>query len=215
GGAVLSPAVQVRVTEALGNAVPGRSVSLALVGTGTLTGGGPMASDGNGVASFASLKVDVAGSKQLAAASGALPVATSNAFAVSPGPAAALAFVVQPASAGVGATLSPAVQVKVTDASGNAVSGAAVSLALVGTGTLAGGGPTASDAGGVASFAALSVNRAGSKQLTATSAALPPTTSGTFTVSCPVVTVSPAALPNGSVNSPYLATLGAAGGQSP
>src|SRR5439155_25089442 len=126
---------------------------------------------------FAGVSINLAGSKQLTASSGALPGVTSAAFTVSPAAAASLAFTVQPTDVVAGVAIAPAVRVKVADGFGNAVSGSTVSLALVGAGTLTGGGAAVSDASGNASFAGLSINLAGSKQLTASSGALPSVTS--------------------------------------
>src|SRR5262245_34172832 len=182
-GASIAPAVQVKVADAFGNGVGGGAVSRLLVGTGVLTGGGATATDANGIATFGAVSVDLAGSKQLSATSGALTPATSAAFTVSAAAAATVTFEVQPSDVVAGATITPAVQVKVADAFGNGVAGESVSLALVGTGVLTGGGATATDANGVATFSALSVDLAGSKQLSATSGALTPATSASFAVS--------------------------------
>src|SRR5206468_3354467 len=140
------------------------SVSLALVGTGTLTGGGAAMSDASGNASFAGLSINLAGSKQLTAASGTLSSVTSTAFIVSPAAAASLGFTIQPTNVVAGVAIAPAVLVRVAAAPCTAVLGSSVSLALVGTGTLTGGGAAVSDASGNASFAGLSINLAGSKQ---------------------------------------------------
>src|SRR4029077_1440826 len=145
--------------------------------------GGASLSNANGVASFSGLSVDLAGSKQLnASCVGVTPLA-SSAFTVSAAGAAALSFTAQPTNVVAGVSIAPVVRVKVADAFGNAVSGTSVSLALIGSGTLTGGGAAASDAGGIASFSGLSVNLAGSKQLRASSGALPTSSSNSFTVS--------------------------------
>lgn len=101
----------------------------------------------------------------------------STSVTVNPASAAALAFVQQPTTTVAGATMTPAVTVKILDAYGNLVSGDstdAVSLAITsGTGTagatLSGGGPVTAS-GGIAKFASLSINQAGTGYtLTATS----------------------------------------------
>src|SRR5207248_2459423 len=130
-GAAITPPVTVRVRDAFGNAVAGTSVALSLVGSGTRGGGGAAASDGNGLATFSALSVDLMGSKQLTASSGALTPVTSSAFTVSAGPASALAFQQQPTGAAAGAAITPAVSVRVRDAFGNSVSGTSVALSLV------------------------------------------------------------------------------------
>src|SRR5213079_1829769 len=112
-GVAIAPAVQVKVADAFGNAVPGAAVSLALVGTGTLTGGAATATDAHGLASFSGLSVDLVGAKTLSASSGSLTPATSGAFTVSPAAAAAMSFVVQPSAVVAGATMATPVKVKV------------------------------------------------------------------------------------------------------
>ena len=51
-----------------------------------------------------------------------------------------MSFDVQPSNVAAGSSITPAVQVKVVDAFNNPVAGESVSLALVGTGVLTGGG---------------------------------------------------------------------------
>src|SRR5262249_12879544 len=162
---------------------PGASVTLALSGTGTLTGGGAQVSDATGVATFSALSVNLVGSKQLSASCGVVTPLASVSFTVSPAAAASLSFTQQPTNVVAGVAIAPAVQVRVADAFGNAVSGTSVSLALAGSGTLTGGGAVASNASGIAGFGGLSVNLVGSKQLTASSGLLPTATSSSFTVS--------------------------------
>src|SRR5262249_34384641 len=149
-GVAIAPAVQVLVSDAFGNAVPGQLVSLSVGGSGTLTGGGAVASDAAGLATFAALSINLVRTKHLTAASGMLPPVPRAASAISPAAAAALAFAVGPSNVVAGVAFAPAVQVLVSDAFGNAVAGQLVGLSLVGTGTLSGGGAVASDAAGLA-----------------------------------------------------------------
>src|SRR5205823_4625655 len=130
-GATMSPGPRVKVVDAFGNGVAGAPVTLSLVGSGTLTGGAPVLSDATGTATFAGLSVDLVGSKQLTASTGVLTPVSSNAFTVSVGAASALVFFQQPSAIAAGATITPAVTVRVQDAFGNAVAGAPVSLGLV------------------------------------------------------------------------------------
>jgi hypothetical protein len=83
-GAVLSPAVVVRVQDALGNNVPAELVSLALVGTGSLGGYAPTSTNANGLATFSSLTVSQTGTgKALEASAAALPAVPSAPFNIS------------------------------------------------------------------------------------------------------------------------------------
>ena len=142
-----------------------------VAGSGTLTcTANPMASDSSGIAAFAGCAITgPVGSYTLEAtdtADGAV-VATSTAVTVVPGPAAQLVFVTGPSGIQAGSTITPAVTVSVEDSSGNvetADNTTQVGLTIgntAGGATLTGGGPvTVSD--GVATFAGLSVDRAGS-----------------------------------------------------
>ena len=214
-GATMSPAVQVKVTDVFGNPVESELVSLALVGTGTLSGGEAVPTGEFGIATFSGLSMNLAGSKQLTATSEALTPANSVSFTVFVGAPAALTFEVQPSDVLVGATMSPAVQVKVADAFGNPITGESVALALVGTGTLSGGGALATNGSGIATFSGLSVSLAGSKQLSATSGSLGPVSSASFNVTCPTLSLSPATLPNGATGDAYSQTITASGGTAP
>jgi hypothetical protein len=179
----MTPAVTVRVRDAFGNGVPGASLALALVGSGTLTGGAAQTSDGDGVATFPVLSVDVSGAKHLSASTGALAPVASDPFTVSAGAVSALAFEQQPSPIVAGATMVPAVKVRVRDALGNAVAGAPVTLGLVESGTLSGGAAVASDADGLATFGGLSVDQTGLKHLRATGVTGAPAVSDAFRVS--------------------------------
>jgi hypothetical protein len=60
-GVAIAPSVAVAATDAFGNVVPGASIALTMTGTGTLTGGGAVTTDTTGLATFASLSVDLVG----------------------------------------------------------------------------------------------------------------------------------------------------------
>src|SRR5258708_29313409 len=95
-----------------------------------------------------------------------------------------LAFVQQPTTVQVGATISPAVQVAVEDSSGNPFTPAAnpVTLALMGGSGLA-GTLTVVPVNGIATFSDLSVSSAGSGYtLIATSPGLGSATSNSFAI---------------------------------
>jgi hypothetical protein len=146
----------------------------------------------SGLASFSTLKIDSAGTGYtLGATSGSLTAATSNAFNVAVGPPAQLDFGQQPTSTTGGATISPAVTVRLLDAGGNqTASSNNVTLAITsGSGTSGahlsdGTSVTVAASGGVANFSSLSIDSAGSGYtLRATSGALPAATSSSFTIS--------------------------------
>ena len=221
-GASLAPAVMVAVEDASGNVETtdnSTSVSLALTtGPGTLSGGAPVTVSG-GIATFSGLSIDKAGSGDtLAAASSPAAIQAASApFDVTPGPATQLAFAQQPTSTTAGATIDPAVTVDVEDADGNVETGdssTTVTLALAaisGHPTLSGGGAV-TVSHGVATFAALSVDKTGDGDaLTASSG--PSYTGATSTVFSVAVGApallafvrQPSALTAGSVMAPSVA----------
>jgi hypothetical protein len=185
--------VVVTAHDSLGNTATGfaGSVSVAITsGTGT-TGaslrGTTTVNAVGGVATFAGLSVDSAGTGYALTATGA-GTATSQAFAVGPAPAARLVFTGQPPSstpAGAGF----AITVEARDSLGNVATGfgGTVTAAITsGTGTAGAslrGATAASASAGVAAFTGLNVDSAGTGYtLTAISAGLTPDTSTAFTV---------------------------------
>ena len=191
-GAAITPAVTVRVTDANGNLITGATTSITLAlganpGGGTL-GGTLTVSATGGIATFAGLSIDnAAAGYTLAASAGGLSGATSTAFDVTPGAPTNLAFGQQPTSTTGGATLAPAVTVLVRDANGNTVtsSTAAVTIAIgtnPGSGTL-GGTLTVNAVAGVATFADLHIDKAGTGYtLSAASAGVSGVTSAPFNI---------------------------------
>src|SRR5437667_395478 len=132
---LITPAVKVRVLDALGNLVPSftGSVTIALgsnPGGATLSGTTPVSAAG-GVATFFDLSLNKTGTGYTltASATGFTPV-TSTAFDIIPGTATQLAFTVQPSTTVAGATISPAVQVTALDPAGNPVPGFAGSVTI-------------------------------------------------------------------------------------
>jgi hypothetical protein len=187
-GGVISPAVQVVIQDAGGNTVTAAAnpVTLALTSgaglQGTLT-----ATPQNGVATFSNLSVSTAGSYTLSATSTGLTAATSAAFTVAT--PVKLAFLVQPSNALTGASISPAVQVAIQDATGNTVAGDTnpIAIALVGN-TELGGTLSVTPQNGVATFSNLTVSSQGSYTLSATSSGLTAATSTSFIVTSPPAT---------------------------
>jgi MYXO-CTERM domain-containing protein len=182
--------VSVEIQDAHGNrANAANSITLALQGGqgGTLGGTTTVAASG-GVATFSDLSIARAGTGyQLAAHATGLADATSGAFDISHGPAAAVAFTVQPSTAQAGTAISPAVRVALQDAFGNVATSAttAVTVAIGNNprnGTLS-GTKTVNAINGVATFADLSIHRNGKGYtLEATAGALPTATSAAFDI---------------------------------
>ena len=196
-GATLQP-VQVEIQDASGNRVSSATNSITVSiannpGGGVLSGTKTLAAVA-GVATFASLSIDRAGSGYtLAAASGSLGGSTSSGFNVTPGSAIRLSFFVEPSSATAGATLTPAIQIEVQDGFGNRVTTATntVTVALAanpGGGTLSGTLSHAAVAG-IATFNDLSVDTAAAGyRLSGSAAGLTPDTSAAFTISAGAAT---------------------------
>ena len=191
-GAALAPAVTVQVRDASGNLVTTATTAVT-VAIGTNPGGGTLSGTTTvnaaaGVATYANLGIDKAGTGYtLAASAGGLTGATSAAFNVAAGAASGLAITTQPSStAQSGSPFSQQPVIQLQDALGNAVSqsGVVVTAAIASGGGTLGGTPTATtNASGVATFANLSVTGlAGARTLTFTAAGLAGVTSGTITL---------------------------------
>jgi autotransporter-associated beta strand protein len=191
-GASIAPALQVAVEDQFGSILTGNTsnVTLALGANpsgGTLSGSLTVAAV-NGVATFSTLSINKVGTGYtLTAADGTLTGATSSAFNILVGTASKLVFAVQPGNATAGSTIAPAVQVAVTDASGNVVTSNSSSV-TVAVGSNAGGGTlggmaTVAASSGLATFSNLSINKSGSGYtLTAADGALTPGTSTAFNI---------------------------------
>ena len=192
-GSSISPAVQTTVQDSLGNTIASSTASIALsIGAnpagGTLSGTVTQVAVA-GVATFTNLSLNKTGvGYTLTAASGGLTGATSAGFDIFTGAAAKLAFSVQPASATAGTAIAPSIAVQ--DSSGNTVTSSNVSIGLAiganpGGGILSGTNPV-SAAAGVASFADLSIDRAGvGYTLRASAAGMADITSARFDITFP------------------------------
>ncbi|MGH7532019.1 MAG: hypothetical protein ACREL4_01900, partial [Gemmatimonadales bacterium] len=125
-GIALRPVVAVTVLDSAGRIVGAfhGSIVISLAAdpaNGTLSGT-LTATPTNGVATFSDLRVNRAASGyQLGAAASGLSGATSASFAITPGPAARIAFAVQPSNSQAGSPIQPAVTVKALDSLGNVV----------------------------------------------------------------------------------------------
>src|SRR5437016_4051858 len=172
-GATITPAVRVIARDPFGNTATGFTGDVTLTISVNASGGAlhgtiPVAAAA-GIASFADLSVDKAGTGYtLTASSGQLTRATSNAFNIEappPPPATHLGFRQQPTSTEAGAAITPAVTVAALDAAGNTVTGFTGNVTLaIGTnpsgGTMTGRGPVAA-VSGVATFASLKIDKDG------------------------------------------------------
>src|SRR3989440_4762343 len=191
-GEPLSPAVRVSAMDSTG------SVDTTFHGPVTVTlGEHPAGAElrgtravaaVRGVATFSNLSVNRSGTGYtLVATSPGVRGATSPASDVGPAAAARLVFTAPPHSAKVDGVLAPPVQVTAFDTLGNVATGFAdnvtVALAANASGGTLGGTTTVAAASGVATFADLSVNRAGTGyRLTASAGQLAGATSDPFDI---------------------------------
>ncbi len=127
----------------------------------------------------------------LTASSTGLTSATSSTFALT-GVASQVVFVQQPTSAIAGATITPSVTAELQDSNGDpvVVSGVNITLSMTTSGTLSGTLTQATNSSGLATFSDLSINLAGSKNLTAASTGLTAATSSAFSVTAGVASAS-------------------------
>jgi hypothetical protein len=206
-----------------GNPVSGASVALSATGSGNTLTQPAGATDVNGVAT-GTLRSTVVGAKVVSGAIDGTGIEQTDTVTVTPSVADRLAFIVQPGSATVDNTITPAVQVEIRDQFGNRVTGAGNPITLAigtnpGGGTLTGGGPVAA-VNGVATFTNLSIDQVGSGYtLTAAATSLSGATSTSFNISAGVVSasqsgvdVSPASIVAGSATSTITVTARDAGG---
>src|SRR6184192_1846505 len=169
-GEPLSPAVRVGAVDGTGAVDTTFHGAMTVTlgenpGRGTLRGTRTVDAV-RGVASFADLSINRAGTGYtLVATATGVRGATSPTFAVAPATAARLAFTAQPHTATVDSVLKPPVQVTALDSLGNVATSFAadvtVALAANASGGTLGGTTTVPATSGVATFADLSVNRAG------------------------------------------------------
>jgi hypothetical protein len=184
----LADPLVVIVTDSGGAGVPGIPVTWTVVAGGGSLSATSATTDASGQASVSLTLGPVAGPNIVSAGVTGLGAVTFAASATAPG-SASLSFSVQPANVTAGTGINPSVQVTVRDSLGNVATGstASVTLALTGGAGTAGahlrGTTTVSAAGGVATFAGLSVDSAGNGyRLTATASGLAGATSSTFNV---------------------------------
>jgi signal peptidase I len=143
-------------------------------------------STSSGAATFSSCKVTKPGTYTLAAATSGLTAATSASFTIISGPATKLAFSTSPSSAVSTTAFATQPVVTVQDASGNTVSASTTAVVLSITtpagATLGCASNTLNAVTGVARFSGCNVDKAGTYTLRASSGALSPATSTTFTI---------------------------------
>ncbi len=175
-------AVAVLLKDKFGNLVSGASVAVALSRGSLASGTTPVTTNAAGQAVFSDLAINTMGIYALLASVTGLPRFSSQAFAVTPGAAAALTFLTQPRGTTAGARLSP-FTIAVVDQFGNIVPGAGRIIMLSENGMTT--GPYKTSANGEAVIANWTDSVATTHTLTALSSvptAVTAATSQSFTI---------------------------------
>jgi len=215
-GSTIGGPPSVAVQDVFGNTVTSSTALITLaIGSnpsGATLSGTVTVPASSGVATFNSLSLNKSATGYTLTASAAnVTGATSSAFNISAGSAAALIFTTQPGNTIAGTSISGPPAVAVRDGFGNTVTSSSASI-TIGIGANPGGGTlsgttTKNAASGVASFGDLSINQAGAGYtLTAAATGLSGTTSGTFSITAGSgvsLTASPTSL---TVGNPFTVT---------
>lgn len=193
-GGAFTPAVAVTVEDSLNHVVSGAGNAVTVkIDTGEvpLSGTTTLAAV-NGVATFADLSLQKAGSGYfLIASSPGLGRATSVSFDIAPASPSQLAFIVQPNATDSAAMIAPAVQVAILDAFANSEPNATNTVTIAigdnpGGATLS-GATTVTAVHGIATFSDLSLNQGGNGYtLAATASGLAKATSASFNIRVPL-----------------------------
>jgi hypothetical protein len=199
-GAAITPQIEVTARDAQGNTADGFTGNVTVaIGTnpagGVLSGATTVAAVA-GVAAFANLSINAAGSGYALTAAATGPAgAVSAAFDVTAAQADRLVFTVQPTAATAGATITPAIQATARDSLGNTVTTFTANVTLTitaGTGTggaTLSGTTTVTAVAGVAQYATLSIDRSGiGYQLSATGTGVAGATSASFDITAGTAT---------------------------
>jgi len=196
-GVAMAPASVAQLQDVSGNAVSSAAVNITATiasGGGTLTGTTTVATNAAGAASFGNLVLTgTIGNRTLSFGSAGLTADVSTAVNLVAGPAASVRFLQEPTAVVAGAVIAPSPTVRVLDGAGNVVTSPSQTVALTistnpGGATL-GGTTSVATVSGVATFATLTLNRAGTGyRLRAAAGALVPDTSATFNVTAGAAT---------------------------
>jgi len=183
---VYASQLQASVQDGLGNAIPNVSVTFSAPSSGasvTFSGPSVVNTNSSGVAAVTVTANNQIGSFQVTATTSG--VSTPAVFNLSniAGASSRLTFVQQPTNTQAGATIGP-VSVQLVDSFGNNVpqAGVAVTLTTSPVTTISGTTTINTNTAGLATFANLSINAAGSYQLTATATSLGSAQSNSFLI---------------------------------
>ena len=167
-GDEISGPLSINVTDAFGNTITGENVTASLNGSANLLGTTEGVTNESGLAVFDALRVEKAGNYTLTVeltANDAVNVTTA-AFEIEAAGPDSVTVDTQPATTTAGEPLVGPPTANVTDAFGNHIAGENVTAVLNGSVDLIGTTDVVTNASGLASFATLSVEEAGSYTLT-------------------------------------------------
>jgi hypothetical protein len=189
-GQKFSPKVSVSMTDAFGNPITGKNAKLSIAsGPGGAVLNGTLAkATSNGTATFGNINLTEAGTYTLNLTHGTLAGVASSSFTVTADAPAEVAFIQRPATATVGAAITPPIVVDVEDQFGNPVSTDDSDVTLIikpgsgPAGAILDGTLTVTAQDGVATFSDLSLSEAGTYKLKATDGILTKAKSVNFTV---------------------------------
>ena len=179
---IATSTITVTAKDGSGNPLSGKTVTLAVSGSGNTLTQPASSTDVNGQAP-GTLQSTVAGTKTITVTVDGTVINAQPTVTFVAGPATQIVFTSQPVTTPVGVTM-PAVVVQIEDANGNPVaqSGATVTLALS-AGTLTGTNPQVTDGTGKATFNDLSIQPISSGlSLTASVTSFSPVQSSLFNV---------------------------------
>ncbi len=181
-GAALDPGVTIAIEDQFGNIVLTNNSTVTLSihsGPGVFEGGSSVSVAAvKGVAQFSNLILDAAGAYTISATLGSLQGANSASFAISAGLASQVVFHQLPSSPKAGVILAPAITVAIEDRFGNILTTDTSTVSITiqnGPGSFAGtAAKQAKAVNGVASFANLILDTAGTYALAAGDGSLSP-----------------------------------------
>lgn len=177
--------LKVLVTDAFGNPVPGQPVTWTVLGSGVTLAAGASNTDASGVAAMVFTAGDAAGLLGVRAEIvGVTGSPVDFAVTVTTAPSSRLFVAAEPGTATAGATM-PSIAVAVRDAFGNVTPGYAQSITVAvdsGPSVTLGGTTSVTPVAGIATFATLSLNTAGTYRLRFSGSGLADTLSALFTV---------------------------------
>ncbi len=173
-GTTFPSAVTVQLSDAFGNLISNKTVTLSLLGGGTLSGTTSQPTAGSGVATFGGLSVAQAGTNKALMASISSPSMsiTGATFTVLAGSATKLGYTTAPAASTPAGVTMAGIVVQIQDAAGNSIpsNGVPITVALNAGGFTSGTTTILTAPNGSATFTDLVINTSGNYTLTASAA---------------------------------------------